>query len=358
MTLPTSTCRRADPGPRPARAFAVAALSVLVAGAASAADPIELANGNDYVPFSDESLPEGGLAAELVDRAAALLGREVEYAWLDWDVGYERARRGEFDGTLPYFFNAERDADFFFSDSIYTVVERLFLKSDAAVVPEGEDDIDGQRLCSPVGYAVAGAVERLVAAGRATREQPEDMTRCFELLELGRVDAVLANVLQGWDKVGGDRRPRPAERAHRAVGDRAEHPEPDRVAGRRPRGLPADGVAERRHGHPAPRRHVRRYRGRATGRDRGVRRPRTSATAPSSTTARSSSVSPAPTSAARSCSRPTTAGRSCCRRTSSSRCGSRGSTASGRTTRIAATRGLPRRSTTTFARRPSPPLPT
>ena len=196
---PAPSSRR---GPkRPLLAAATLAPALVLGTAVEADDPIRLVNGNDYVPFSDESLPEGGLAAEIVDRAAEILGREVEYVWLGWDEGYERTSRGEFDGTLPYFFNGDRDAEFFYSDSIYTVVERMFLKADADVLPESADDIDGQRLCSPVGYAVPEAVTRLVDAGRATREQPEDMTRCFQLLELGRVDAVLANVLQGWDKV-------------------------------------------------------------------------------------------------------------------------------------------------------------
>ncbi len=162
---------------------------------------IRLTNGNDYVPFADDKLDNGGLATDIVTEAAKLLGEDINYTWLPWDEGFERAKTGEFDGTLPYFYNAERNKVFFYSESIYDVVQRLFLKSDVRVIPSSVDDISGMTICNLVGYAPPGVIKNAFDAGTATQQSPPDMTRCFELLALGRVNAVLANSLQVWDQV-------------------------------------------------------------------------------------------------------------------------------------------------------------
>jgi len=161
---------------------------------------LRLAHGNDYRPFSDESLPGGGLASEITTAAFRRLGIDVEYVFLDWKDGFDRTAAGEFDGTLPYLHSEKRDNLYAFTDSVYTTVLRWFLKS-GKPVPRDVASARGKVVCTPTGYVVPNAVQAEFDAGRMKKEEPTDLSRCMELLALDRVDFVMANELTGWSTI-------------------------------------------------------------------------------------------------------------------------------------------------------------
>ena len=177
--------------------FCLYAVFSALASSNGNAETLRIANGNDYKPFADKNLPEGGLATEITTLALRKLGLDVQYLWLDWKDGFDRTAKGEFDGTLPYLHTPERDNKYAYTDSVYTTVLRLFVKTGTRV-PNDVKSAKGMSICRPTGYAVPKAIEAEFKARRMTKEQPEDMSRCFELLALGRVDAVMAIDLVGW----------------------------------------------------------------------------------------------------------------------------------------------------------------
>lgn len=167
-----------------------------------AAETLRLVTGNDFRPFSDQGLPEGGLATEVVEKAFASQGVALELDWQDWQRGYEAAKLLRYAGTFPYYTSEARAADFLYSQPLYAVKRRLFFRADRSPAPERVEAIEGGTVCRAQGYTPHAPVEALVQAGKVRLEQPLDMTRCFELLALGRVDFVEADELQGWEAAG------------------------------------------------------------------------------------------------------------------------------------------------------------
>ena len=97
-------------------------ISLLLSGLASAA-PVQLVTGDDYAPFTDRELPQGGMLTELVQQALLQAGHQPKLSWLPWKRGYQATLRGQFDVTFPYLKTAEREADYLFSAPLYEITQ-------------------------------------------------------------------------------------------------------------------------------------------------------------------------------------------------------------------------------------------
>ena len=177
-------------------------LSLVLAAAspALAADPaIRLVTGNDYAPYTDQELPEGGLVNELVKRIYDSIGVDYTIDWKPWRRGFQEGVMGEYLATYPYIYNEERNRYFIYSDPVYKSNLRLFSMTAANYRPSSLDDVRGQRMCLPLGWAPGPKLAELFAATAIFRDEPQDIETCFRLLSRGRTDFVLANEIQGWD---------------------------------------------------------------------------------------------------------------------------------------------------------------
>lgn len=96
---------------------------VLVALAATpwvfAAETIRLATG-ELPPYATQERSDEGIALDIVRKAFAHAGMEVEYTFKPWMRSLEEARAGKFDGTAYWGRNPERDAGFLISDNVLT----------------------------------------------------------------------------------------------------------------------------------------------------------------------------------------------------------------------------------------------
>jgi polar amino acid transport system substrate-binding protein len=151
---------------------------------------VKLATGNDYRPFTDESLPEGGLVTAIVRAAYADQGEAVEVTFLPWNRAYYETRAGGFAATFPYVHNEERAADYYFSRPVYTTTQRPAVLASSTLEAGTVDDLDGLSYCLPTGYAPAQAIERMTEAGRLTRRHPMTLTVCMRMLEDGAADFI------------------------------------------------------------------------------------------------------------------------------------------------------------------------
>ncbi len=180
---------------------ACASALLLAAGlpaAGGAAEELRLVTGNDYAPYTDENLPEGGLVNELVKRIYDSIGIKYAIDWKPWRRGYEEGAAGEYVATYPYIYNEERNRYFAYSEPIYQSNLRLFSRIDAALDPAGIDDLRDRRVCLPLGWAPGQNLAEMFAADAVTRDMPPDIRTCFRLLDRARTDFVLANEIQGW----------------------------------------------------------------------------------------------------------------------------------------------------------------
>lgn len=171
-------------------------ISLLLSGLASAA-PVQLVTGDDYAPFTDRELPQGGMLTELVQQALLQAGHQPKLSWLPWKRGYQATLRGQFDATFPYLKTAEREADYLFSAPLYEITQRLFSRVDDALEPDKLEQLAGRRICVPLGWQPAPRVSELLAAGKLLVHQPQDLTACARLIDMGRDDFFIADSLLG-----------------------------------------------------------------------------------------------------------------------------------------------------------------
>ena len=172
-------------------------------GADGANEARRLATGDDFGDFSGRDLDEGGMATQVVREAFTASGIDTEMSFEPWKEGYDETLAGNRDGAFPWYFLPERTEDFVYTDSIYELVERIFHLDGDPDVPEirGAADLAGLNLCYPVGWGLPPSIQAMMDSGETVRTEPGDMSRCFDLLANGRVDAVLSPQLQGYATV-------------------------------------------------------------------------------------------------------------------------------------------------------------
>lgn len=154
---------------------------------------LQLVTGDNYAPFSDQSLPEGGLATHLVTYLFEQMQQPVEVEVVSWAEGYQATLDGDYAGTFPYIQSEERQADFLFSEPLFTVSSFAYVDQSSTINARRPEDLAGLTLCLPEGYAHGPALEDLVQNGAITRITPPDMPSCFAMLKSGEADLVKIN---------------------------------------------------------------------------------------------------------------------------------------------------------------------
>ena len=145
---------------------------------------ISLATG-DYAPFSSSSEPGNGLVSAVVSAAFETQGVTPKLAFLPWQRGYKETLAGNHVATFPYVPNQERIEAFWFSKPVYTDTIRLFAQESTA----RDVKWSGKGICVPFGYNTEH-IQKFATEQQARLERPADMGNCFEMLQLGRVQAV------------------------------------------------------------------------------------------------------------------------------------------------------------------------
>ena len=163
----------------------------------ASAKTIPLVTGNEYAPFTDENLPQGGMITEIVVRAFQAIGDEPSIAFRPWKRGYEETKKGLFAATFPYIKTEERLQSFYYSQPINTVYTRIFVTKDSPI--KHLEDLRGRRICVPLGYGVSKSLDTLLAKDNLSQEQnPVDLSGCLKMMMLNRKDFFIINEINGW----------------------------------------------------------------------------------------------------------------------------------------------------------------
>jgi polar amino acid transport system substrate-binding protein len=181
---------------------------------------IDFLTADGYPPFTDRSLPNGGMMAHLVtasmDRIKEKSAGKFDYtmSWInDWAAHLNPLLITKtFDGGFPWVKpDCTKPADlsqdaryrcqkFLFSDPLYEVFTVLFVKRDSAITFAKEDEIVGKTLCQPAGastYELDKGGRNWVKDNKVLLLRPQTIEECFKLLELGDVHAVATSDLTG-----------------------------------------------------------------------------------------------------------------------------------------------------------------
>ena len=168
--------------------------------ACAAADPILLVTGNNYHPYTDESLPNGGMSTEIVELAFKEVQYEPKILFRPWKRGYAETKNGFFVGTFPYIKSSERLKDFYFSDPIYTTSTRIFVTQESNI--HEAKDLQGKRICVPLGYAVNKQLGDIVGYHKdQDGGNPSDLSGCLHMMRLQRKDFFILDEGAGWGTI-------------------------------------------------------------------------------------------------------------------------------------------------------------
>ncbi len=194
-----------------AQATAASAPVVVAPGNAAVRLKVNLMTADDYKPFTDRSLPGGGLVTEVVEKAMAAADPPEGYAihWVnDWSAHLEPLLSNALlDLGFPWLQpdcaadpGQYRCENFYFSDPMFEMLIMLFTNADNPLVFNADSDIVGKTLCRPKGYYTHDLDKNgrnWMREGKITLETPTSVAACFDLLMEGKVDAVALNEFTG-----------------------------------------------------------------------------------------------------------------------------------------------------------------
>ena len=204
---PTISPVSANPTEQPSRA------AVVDAGG------ITLVTADDYRPFTDRALPDGGMITDIVRTA---LTREadgddakaINISWVnDWSAHLNPLlSRHAFDMGFPWFRpNCERYDDlddpakfrcdtFHFSEPVFEILVLFFTNKGSSFTFTSDEQVVGKRLCRPAGYFTFDLDKdgrNWVKEEKVTLLRPQTVDECFKMLERDEVDAVALNEFTG-----------------------------------------------------------------------------------------------------------------------------------------------------------------
>jgi polar amino acid transport system substrate-binding protein len=165
-------------------------------------EPITLVTGNEYLPYSDEALQDGGLVTLIVMevfRAANMLVADPEFK--PWVRGLDETRTSKYDATFPYSLSEERAKHFAYSEALLYVEEAFFTRANVNLKQFSPQNLASKSICRPLGYNQV-TLQRLSEEVRFRIESPHTLKQCFLMLARGRVDMVFIDEVAGWHAIG------------------------------------------------------------------------------------------------------------------------------------------------------------
>lgn len=205
-------------------------VNVKPAGASSADEPvrieisrieadINLLTADDYRPFTDRALPEGGLITDIIHNAFKALnehgnGPKYKISWVnDWSAHLNPLLADKvFDMGFPWlqpnckkYDELDQPAQFrcdkfFFSKPIFEILVVFFTLNDSRFQFANDEEVIGKRICRPVGYFTFDLDKdgrNWVKEEKITLVRPQSVDECFQLLVNREVDAVALNEFTG-----------------------------------------------------------------------------------------------------------------------------------------------------------------
>lgn len=143
---------------------------------------LSLVTGDDYPPFTDSAMPEGGLAVPLIKAVFNDQKYTVSLAWKPWKRGYLEAKSGRYAGTFPYRPTEEREEDFLFSDPVFHLKEVIVSRKPENFHPQNYQELARKTLCLPIGYAPGKAMQALMDNAKIDVFRPKSMDGCFKAI--------------------------------------------------------------------------------------------------------------------------------------------------------------------------------
>jgi polar amino acid transport system substrate-binding protein len=191
-----------------------AAAAPATEGSAAIQFPVRMVTGNGYAPFTDETLPGGGMFTQLVEMAIFRADPSIPYNLTfinDWQAHIDALLpSGAYDISFPWVRPKCADTEmlsasdqsrcdaFEFSAPLYEVVDGFFALASSELVSATDYAMfNGKRICRPEGFTTGVLEAHGLTGGTVTLMRPIEAADCFEALANGTVDLVSIDVEVG-----------------------------------------------------------------------------------------------------------------------------------------------------------------
>ena len=176
---------------------------------------IKLVTGDDFAPFTDRSLMNNGLLAEVVTAAMtqAVGDDGFDTFWVnDWAAHTDTLMpAGLMEMTYPWakpdceaMPDTMRCASFHYSEPMFEYLILLFVDKARPIPFSTDADIEGRTICRPEGYSMHMLDQEgrnWVAEDKINLVSPVAVSKCFEMLANGEVEGVVLNEFTARDTI-------------------------------------------------------------------------------------------------------------------------------------------------------------
>ncbi len=154
---------------------------------------IRLTNG-EWEPYLSENLKHYGVVSHIVSEAFKLEGIKVEYGFFPWGRAMRLAKFGDFDGTLVWFHNPEREKDFYISVPVLEVKFVFFHLKSLPFTWETIDDLKGRTIGMLLPTKLSQAFEEAMKSGKLHVDRASTIEMNFSKLLLKRMDLFVTDI--------------------------------------------------------------------------------------------------------------------------------------------------------------------
>lgn len=169
----------------------LALLTVLLPWGQAAAEHLRLA-GDSWPPFTDQHLPNSGLAVDLVSSALQRAGHSTEYVEVPWARVLLGLQQGDYDVVVAAWYSAERTRYGLFSEPYLVNRVRFLRRAGMPVEFTGFEGLQPFSIAVVRGYSYDKAFD---AADQLTKVPVLEFAMGARMLAAGRVQLTLEDEL-------------------------------------------------------------------------------------------------------------------------------------------------------------------
>lgn len=165
-------------------------LSMSLNAATASEDPIKLVTGNDYKPFTDQSLPHGGIFTQIVTSALEQGGHAYTIEYMPWSRGLNQTIKLNYDGTFPYLYSIDRQENMLATEPVVSLLGALVTHADDPTNYATLSDVKGKTTCLPLGYENDGDLEIMEKRNEISVQSSSEPEQCYLMLDRRRIDFI------------------------------------------------------------------------------------------------------------------------------------------------------------------------
>jgi len=167
----------------------------------SYAETIKITNG-EWPPYLSKNYKHAGVASHIVTEAFKAEGIDVEYGFFPWARSLNQAKDGDpWAASAIWSKNKEREADFLYSDPVFSLKTVFFHKKDITVDWKDLSDLSKYKIGATKSYNY-GEEFKVLEDNKTLKVQrvPKDLNN-FKKLLAGRIDLFPVEMQVGYELI-------------------------------------------------------------------------------------------------------------------------------------------------------------